>query len=447
MSASTTDKKGVYSPLHQFDISAIKLYREGWADNEKYDIRDMMFEFIIYEDIFQGTISAALTLADYANVVDNFPIVGAERIDIFFKTPTNEEEQKLSFAVAKISHRMAEQDNSDFTVETLHLVTPERMIEADYVSSRHYEGTYTEIVKKLIGGLVFDDDAASGKMKEVISDESLYVQQFINPYWTNIKCCEHIAKRAMGDKFEPFLFFENLDGYNFRSVKKIVDQEPYATYKIENGRVASDAEDYNRKFRRVLKYEMGESGDRMRQREEMGFAGSIHFLDTTLVRNALDSKNYTEMSKSPDYAKVDKFPMFSGWPNIKRGISLAREDKSHEGFFYRKFYFGLIDNFRLKILVPGDSNLRVGQIIQLDIPDKSVSRYQKEQMTSGRWLIASLKHIIKREAYSVVLELVKDSHEVNIIRKAEDGDLAYDETRIPTGNASPAPAGAVIDED
>ena len=84
-------------------------------------------------------------------------------------------------------------------------------------------------------------------------------------------------------------------------------------------------------------------------------------------------------------------------------------------------------------------------VIELDVPDKSVSRYQKEQMTSGRWLIASLKHLIKREAYSTVLELVKDSHEVDIIKKANDGELVYDETRIPTGNATPAAPESVKD--
>ena len=43
-----------------------------------------------------------------------------------------------------------------------------------------------------------------------------------------------------------------------------------------------------------------------------------------------------------------------------------------------------------------------------------------------------------KPVYDRLLELVKDSHEVDIIKKANDGELVYDETRIPTGNAAPA---------
>lgn len=435
MPESTSDttasqSKSAYNPLAQFNISAIKLYRDGWADNEKYDIRDMMFEFNIYEDIFDGSMSACIVLADYANVVDNFPIVGGERIDIFYKTPIDDYEQKLSFAVAKVGARHIELDGSEFSVEELHLVTPERLVESDYALSNHYEGTYKDIIQQLI--------EHGGSEKNVKADETLYVQSFIAPLWPPLKCCEHIAKRAIGPKFEPFLFFETVDGYNFRSVKELTSQKAFARYKIEPGRVFSDREDFDRKFRRVLKYEILESGNRMRQRDEMGFGGTIYFIDPINVRYNLDSRFYDEMVKSEGYAKVDKYPLYSGWHGIKTGVELAREDKSHEGAFYRKFYMALMDNFRIKVLVPGDSSLRAGMVIELDVPDKSVSRYQKEQMTSGRWLIASLKHLIKREAYSTVLELVKDSHEVDIIKKANDGELVYDETRIPTGNAAPA---------
>lgn len=428
-----------YNPLKQFDIYNIMLYREGWVEQEKFDIKEYMFEFVIYEDLFDPSISATLTLGDFGNLPDNFPIVGGERVDIFFKTPVQQDIQKLQFVVGKVSDRYREMDNSKYQSVSLELVTPERYLDVNMDVSSHFEGPYSDIIKKLLGRL--------NTKKKIQTDDSVYNQNFIAPYWSPLKCCGQIAKRAMGSKFEPFLFFETLDGYNFKSIKTLYDAQPYATLRIDNGRRMGEEDEPDKKLRRVLKYEYLDSSDRMRQFAERGFGTRSEVLDPVVKRFGSQIHDYTTMSSSKDYYKVDKYQLYDNMSNQrdKMEIVLTRADKSHEGHHYRQFFISLIDNYRLKVLMPGDSNYRVGQIVELDVPDKSVANYLKEQTTSGRWLVASLKHMIRREAYSTVLELVKDSHSKDIVTKVK-GKPQYDNDRAPTGGKSPEPAEQATDE-
>ncbi len=424
-----------YNPLEQFQIYNIYLYREGWKEEDKFDIKEMMFEFLIYEDMFDPSMSASITLNDFTNLPDNFPLVGGERIDITFKTPTKDDKQTLEFVVSKISKIHRQMNNKQFQLEVLELITPDRYYDLNYDLSMAFSGTYSEIVKGILSKL--------GTTKKVTVDESLYLQTFISPQWSPIKCCKEIAKRTIGSKFEPFLFYENMDGYQFKSIKTIYGQQPYITLRIEPGRVNHDIADTDtdRKRYRVLKYEYGEFSNRARQDNDNAFGSYSKILDPITKRFAEQTADYSVMAQSKDFAKMEDFPVYDSMTSKRKveELVMTKTDKSHEGHYYRKMALGLIDNYRLKVMVAGDSQYRVGQIINLDLPDKSVSEYIKEQTTSGRWLIASLKHMIQRESYSTVLELVKDSHSVDITKRIK-GKPEYDNTRAPTGSKSTEPA-------
>jgi hypothetical protein len=141
------------------------------------------------------------------------------------------------------------------------------------------------------------------------------------------------------------------------------------------------------------------------------------------------------MAMSKDFAKVDQFPLVDNMDGNrnKSELLIARADKSHEGFQYKQSIRSLIDNYRYKVKVPGDSGYHAGQIIELDVPDVSITKYRREQTTSGRWLIGSLKHTIKRDSFYTTLELLKDSHTYDIASKVK-GKPKYDPTRANTGS-------------
>ena len=75
-----------------------------------------------------------------------------------------------------------------------------------------------------------------------------------------------------------------------------------------------------------------------------------------------------------------------------------------------------MNNIKLRIVVPGDSQRRVGEIVSVRLP--SIEPVTTENPTSldpfysGRYLISRIKHVLtaEDETYETIMELVKDSY-------------------------------------
>lgn len=424
-----------YDSQHQFNIFQILIYREGWTETEKLDLKNMMMELNIYEDLFAASITAKLVLLDMTNLSDNFPLVGGERIDIQYNTPFQKEMLTLSFVVGSVSGRVRPMSAAKYQGLVLDLVTPDRYKDVNLDLSMKFTGPYSEIVKTILSKIT---------EKKLVADTSIYNQDFITPYWSPLKCCKKIAERAMGSKYEPFFFYETVSEYNFRSVANLYAQTPYCKLFIQPGKTGGLSPE--KSIRKIIEYVDTESGNRIRQTFDYGFGSEVVMLDTVTKRHINQAKSYTELSGASDFAKMDTYPLVDNMEGnrSKHAFVPVRTDKSHEGHFYRKAITETIDNFRYKILVPGDSGYRVGQIVELDIPDTSITKYKREQLTSGRWLIGSLRHCIARDSYTTTLEIMKDSHAYDIAAKVK-GKIEYDKSRSGTGANTPDAASNTFD--
>lgn len=398
-----------FIPLDTFRIECINLYREGTPEEEKFDIRDFAYEIAIHEDMFSPTIFAHIVMNDLINLPESFPLVGGEFVDLRFKTPSQPDVQTLTLCVAKVGERL-QTDQTNKQVYTLHLITQDRYLDFKINLSKAYDGTYDNIVDSLLKDL--------GTTTSLEKDTANYNQTFICPYWSPLKACQWVASRAYGVKTDPFMFWETMDGYNFKSLYNVYAQEPYTKVFIEPSRVDTDGD---KAWRRVQKWEYKASADRMRQLSNSAWGVNVILLNSESRSIEKQTFDYRTLSEAEDFAKIDKFPLYPEADSKMFHVSFmyTRADKSHEGEVYRNMMMSMLDFYRMKIVVPGDSGYRAGQIIEMDVPDFSSSAVQNETLTSGRWLIVSLCHLIRQNNYSCSLELCKDSYAADV--RAEIG--------------------------
>ena len=75
----------------------------------------------------------------------------------------------------------------------------------------------------------------------------------------------------------------------------------------------------------------------------------------------------------------------------------------------------LLNYFRVRAMIPGNSNLVVGMVINIDIYGMDYETFSNPQnrkedsYLTGKYLITSVRHIISPNRYITVLELCKDS--------------------------------------
>lgn len=399
-----------WSPNNQIEIKSIRLFREGWADSEHLNIMPLVLDFDIYEDIFSPTISGIVTLMDGLNLPDTFPILRGERVIIEFKTPTFDDYQSQEFVIHRVGDRLIDRSaHGKMQKYKLYLCTPDRWADANMDISQSFKGRYDEILEQVLNILK--------STKTLNKDETMGLKKFISPFWTPLRVCRWINNRAHGKSMEPFVFFETLSEYQFRSLRSLYKQEPVCKYMLEPKKMVPVEEDVERSFRSVMNWEYPGSADMLEQFEDATFGATqyiFRFKDKVIEKAEYD---YVEMFKSPEATMLDKYPIVDVMEgkHKKSQFVMSRTDSSQDGVMYRKMVMALMGNQRMIVTVPGDSKLRVGSIIELDIPSRAgMQDGGKERATSGRWMIATLRHHIEQNRYIMALELVRDSYSINL---------------------------------
>lgn len=399
----------LFSRENQFDIGEALMYRlkpDGSEPNEKLDIRAMIEEHDFFEDILSPFMSGQMLISDSFNLPDSFPIVGGERISIRFKTSSFNSDVRIKYVVYKVGERIVGEDLSKAQLYWLYLCPEDKWNDSQTDVSFGITSTYDGVANRAL------DLLKSTKKRDF--EPTLGVVSFVSPYWSPLRCCEFAASRARTDIGDPMFFWETVDQYSLKSLTSLYKQEPIKRIFIEPKGTRSILEHGDKLFDTVTSWSYQESDNRLKQNVEGAFGTDVYYLDPqnwNITRRELTSDDIESV-------KIEKYSL-SDSPSKNRSKTtsiIEKSDQSDQIKAKRDAILDRIDNKRLIVELPGDSKVRAGQTILLDIPSPVANAsYAKERTSSGKWLIVSVRHITIRDRYKMNLELVKDSTETKVI--------------------------------
>ena len=73
----------------------------------------------------------------------------------------------------------------------------------------------------------------------------------------------------------------------------------------------------------------------------------------------------------------------------------------------REAYRDLLNSYQVTIMVYGDTELNVGDVIELDLTEAGSSGDRNLSLYSGSWLVQSLNHVCDNEKFNTTLNLSK----------------------------------------
>ena len=76
-----------------------------------------------------------------------------------------------------------------------------------------------------------------------------------------------------------------------------------------------------------------------------------------------------------------------------------------------------LNNFKINMVVPGNTKLNAGSMIHFELPSMMESdggSTDTDRLYNGKYLISSCRHFINGDIHEVVLELLKDSFDQNL---------------------------------
>lgn len=409
-------------------------------DGKKVEISNSILFADYFEDILSPCITMTMQINSATTLFNLLPIRGGERVSFNIDTAFGNFvlDGEYSLYVYKVSGLDAQKTNEFFT---LHLVSREALTNETSRCRRRYEGTLKDTVEKIL-----KEDLETTKFKSDNIEQSANSYSFIanqkKPFhiltWLGPKAIpvssSGSTKKSDGGTVNAkgvagFLFFENKDGFNFRSIDSLVsstrtqvgssDKESIQKYifnqVIEQNAVGTE--------RAILNYNIEKSIDLMKSLRIGMYSNKTYFYDiytNTLtdynynlkdeVNNKLGNKDLTvpkdfEDSISRYMVRVSDRGVLS-----KEGIA---EDSGRDNADMAKSFsrYNLLFTQSLNMVVPCNITLKVGDIIYAEFPqiDRSNKKGVDEEI-SGNYLIKELRHHFEGGQMVTSLNLIRDSY-------------------------------------
>lgn len=424
---------------------------EGSSLQEEYDIIAGNPIIDYYESIESPSISMTISFIDIDQVIGRKGITGGEYIDLIVKIDDEDADDfkilhnKQKMILNSVRNMVTE---SNKQVATLEFVSVETLVNETARVNKKYTGNISDIVMELLVGDargIQTGKTLYGPVDEKLGEDNVEKDRATNSYSFvgNLKrpfdTIQWLCPKAQSatDDF-GFLFYETLDGYHFRSIKSLLEQDTVTYQQTDAQGIAN----------KILQNNLNQTNDiGMNMRMGM-YANQTIYIDienqtfNTVKFKASDlklKKKATLPANIQDYptrlmVRVDDVGVAQ--------VGSAKTDvqpKSELAKYQNKSYIrnNLLFSQSLSISIPLNTTLRAGFAINIKLPlkqdtgDATVDSYGSDRSNdpSGRYLIGELRHLIGGGKAETQLKLVRDVFTVDKTGITDTGELIRADNR------------------
>lgn len=428
------------------------------------EFRFVNCELNYYEDIFGNACSGNIIISDSSNYQNDGSFCGDEFLKLQLYKPGNDTGSiplKKYCRIYKMNNRNLTKDSNENYL--LNFSTEEIFVSEQRRVSKAYNTTISNIVidiaKNYLGitdedlGLTRNSDGTSFYANVI---ETLGNYHIIVPNLKPMEAINWLATLAICKdtriKGASYLFFQNKNGWNFKPLVAIYgDYERYGQYYdkywygVKNDGETEIFDPTGWDVKNILSYQIMDNYDTFESTQDGMFANRLLWNDNFKRLHEETKFDYVEYFKS-----LKELSLYKNWQPY--GLMSDAENRFNEkhnevhdtvlkmGFKtqnnrvdvtipHRFAQLRIISGNRLKIAVPGDTNLTIGLIIYIELkcpapvqqsntePSKKTDKFY-----SGRYLITALHHRIDQEQnFETILELCKDSFTSSVSTMDEPG--------------------------
>ena len=389
---------------------------EGSSLKEDYDIvgGNPMIDY--YESLDSPTIALTVTFIDIDQVISREGITGGEYIDVTVKIGgfddfklTSEKHKLMLNSVRNVITETNKQ------IATLEFITVESIINETARVNKKYAGNVTGTVKQLLK----TDTKGIQTSKNLESDEAANSYAFVGNLKRPLDTIQWLCPKTQSStKNFGFLFFETLDGYNFKSIEKLLDQDSVRYTHTDRPMEGSF---------KIMQNNLNQTNDiGMNLRLGM-YANRTTYVDIENQNVDIVDFDITQLDLKKPVKLLDgieKHPTRLMLRVNDYGVSQKgskKEDtvpESELAVYQNKSYIrnNVLFSQSLQISIPINPDLRAGNIIDVRLPVKkgdgssgeSEQGDEKSNDPSGRYLISELRHLLGGGKSETQLTLIRD---------------------------------------
>lgn len=397
----------------------------------------------ITESVYTPVIVGSIQISDATNLYSTLALNGSEYIRIVFRKPGEEFRYIKVFRIYSSVGRQPNLENQS-QIYTLNFCSEEFVFSNQLMLSRAMK--YGTATTNILAILANDLKVNSSKLQLENFEDSLGTTNFVFTNAKPFEIIDRLMKYAYGFNGSPFLFFENNQGFNFKSLETIFTQPVIATLLYSSAKNVEDSKNSSHLNTNVVSNFIFENSfNILNATKKAAYSGSLYTLDLvrqkytkqahsliqpgigrTLLDGKLpisDARNRNGKTVFEEFDTRVKFALTNlEQTNTPYAVSKGiRETNTNveKVLMQREMHLTLLNNSVVKCILPGNPNYTIGHIVDFNVPgfmqeektERSFDLYQ-----SGKYLITGVRHVISRsEGFETALELSKNSSRTNYV--------------------------------
>ena len=435
------------------DASIYEKFIVESADGDRtVDIRQGVVGFVYYENILAPSVTATVVVVNTGGAIrgengkmqgiyNGLPLRGGERVIIKI-AGNSKSNDGLDFSKNVTQYfYVASIQNVDVSAEkelfTLHLVSRESITNQTIRVGRKFPTSQT--ISDSVSDII-KDYLKSDKFGTIDKTQNKY--GFIGNLKKPFSIITWLASKSVAyngpgkDSTAGFLFYETQEGFNFRSIDNLINQDPFAEdYTYSPGVVKFD--DPSKDFK-IIKYSIDRNQDLMGKLQRGAYSSERYYINPVSfkpdirhfkstdymgddgINNLGDEKislptidDDKSLGDLPtrifvgmlDVGTVEKTTTDKGWNDPAERNADPAKTQAQSMMRYNQLMSQIVE-----ITVPLNTNLTAGVVIRCIFPsiDRS-KRKSPDVQSSGLYMIRELAHYFDSKGSYTKLKIVRDS--------------------------------------
>lgn len=392
------------------------------------NILDQVKSISLYENIYSHVLTGNILVDDSLNLAELFPLTGHEIIDLIMRTPglEGDGDVRRKFYLYKMSDRIKLGDKR--VAYRLHFISIEGITAINKKISRALSGNIGDILQLLLT----DKTIGLETVKNIYIERPPRDVKYISNYWNIIDNIKYLTSLAVNTNGQPYVFFENRDGFHFTSLETLQSNTPYQIFVddryvkdkiIGTGQVYKNPEE---DFKRINDIKIPESYDYIKRLQSGTFGSRQIGYDVKNHKYTIKDYNFTTDEKTsrmneylPHPLNTASFYEAAQMTYLKsNGVFDGYDDITNQEYIQkRKSLMGMLDSNKVIINVPGRLDYTAGQKVILQLPKSSPLRERDDEFIdyrySGAYIMTAIHHVITRVSHEIHAELSSDTINVD----------------------------------
>lgn len=409
------------------------------------DLSNIFDEINLFDNFFLPILSIKILITDSLGLYSKLLFDGSEVLTIDISKYDGNFSYNKKMRLYSVTNKINVGLNTQRYI--LNFASDELFYSYQKKITQAYSDTYSEIVKKIVvDHLKIPQENLGGYF-----NDSIGVKDITIPNLSPLEAIQWCAKKAISDTgAADFIFFNNLIGYNFASLSKLLQQDNIIDIKFQLKNTKNSnpiLEMSNARALQVISHvnaiERVKSG--VDASKFIGFdiltglfniEKNISYMDHyNTISHSNDTPNISVIDNKDGKTNLEMFDarqtlsIFGAGRSLSKYIKdnspdmISKNDDTENYTTQRKAIFQNLINRRIRVVMPGNFQLTSGLNVNLNVPNFSFKEPgdNSDETLSGKYIILASRQVIQYNKHETILEVATSStNNTGVYRSTQD---------------------------